>query len=66
MGSNVWVQCQVCGEVHQIEIRNMSKDDLYIITRCPGCRDETKHLWCGENKEDIYMYYNVNVDPRFY
>jgi formate dehydrogenase maturation protein FdhE len=61
-----WMQCQNCGELHKMEIHSLSEDDLYITTHCPRCRDETKHLWCGKDKEDVYMYYNLNADPRFY
>ena len=66
MGDKVWTQCQVCGEVHQTKVQNMSEDDLYIETRCPCCRDETKHLWCSKNREDVYMYYNANLDSRYF
>ena len=60
-----WTQCQTCGCLHQAELEYASEDDLYIQAHCPKCRDETKHLWCGE-QEDIYMNYNLNLDPRFY
>ena len=65
MGGENWVQCQVCGELHKVKTKDTSEDDLYIKTHCPRCRDETMHLWCGK-QEDIYMYYNVNTDPRYY
>ena len=61
-----WVQCQICGELHKIKIHNLSDDNLYITAQCPNCRDETKHIYCGEDEADIYYYYNVNVDPRYY
>lgn len=66
MGDKVWMQCQQCGTLHQVKTKDTSEDDLYIEEYCPKCRDGTKHLWCGEQKEDIYIYYNVNADPRFY
>lgn len=68
MGEEGWVQCQcqVCGELHKTKIHNMSEDDLFIKEYCPRCRDETKHLWCGEDETEIYFYYNLNVDPRYY
>ena len=66
MKDRVYVQCQCCGEIHQTKVHSMSEDDLYIEEYCPKCRDETKHLLCGENKEDVYIYYNVNLDPRIY
>lgn len=66
MKEKVWTQCQCCGKLHRIQVDNMSEDDLYITTRCPCCRDETKHLWCGENREDVWMYYNVNLDSKYF
>ena len=60
-----WVQCQACGYLHKEKIQ-LSEDDLYIDKYCPKCRDETKHLWCGEDETEIYMYYNLNVDSRYY
>lgn len=65
MGEVGWVQCQVCGALHKVKIQ-LSEDDLYIEEWCPKCRDETKHLWCGEDETEIYMYYNLNADPRYY
>jgi hypothetical protein len=61
-----WVQCQVCGELSKIKNRDglISDDDLYTEpVWCRRCRDDTKHLWCGD---DIYLNYNLNLDPRFY
>jgi hypothetical protein len=61
-----YVQCQVCGELHKAKIYSLLEDDLYIEEFCPKCRDETKHLWCGENETDIYIHYNANLDSRYY
>lgn len=66
MGDKVWVQCQVCDKVHKTKINNTSEDDLYITTRCPCCRDETKHLNCYADETEIYYYYNANLDTRMY
>ena len=60
-----WAQCQTCGHLHKAKIKDISEDDLYIETHCPKCRDETKHIWCGR-QEDIYINYNLNLDPRYY
>jgi hypothetical protein len=65
MGEEGWAQCQVCGELHEIKIHNLSDEDLFIWEHCPRCRDETKHLWLGE-QDDIYIGYNLNIDPRYY
>ena len=66
MGNKVWMQCAQCGHLHKVKETSVSDDDLYTEEYCPRCRDETKHLWCGENETDIYIYYNANLDPRYY
>jgi hypothetical protein len=68
MGDVVWVQCQSCGELHKIKQKDtsISDDDLYIRLHCPRCKDNTKHLWCGEDETEVYIYYNANLDPRYY
>ena len=65
MDDKAWIQCQVCGHLHEVKIR-LPEDNLYIYEYCPKCRDETKSLYCGENKADAYFYYNANLDPRYY
>lgn len=69
MGKTVWVQCQTCGELHKVNSNDasISDDDLYTEPIwCPRCRDGTKHLNCGEDETDIYIYYNTNLDSRYY
>jgi hypothetical protein len=69
MGDKVWAQCQCCGNLHQVKSKDalISDDDLYTNPIwCSKCRDDTKHLLCGENREDVYIYYNLNVDPNYY
>lgn len=61
-----WVQCQVCGALHKIQMKDVSDEDLFIDEYCPRCRDGTPHLWCGEDETEIYYYYNANLDPRYY
>lgn len=65
MGEEGWIQCQRCGHLHKAKVQ-LSEDNLYIYEYCHRCRDETKSLWCGENREDVYMYYNANLDLRYY
>lgn len=61
----MWFQCQQCGYLHKEKIRDNS-ENLYIKIECPKCRGETKHVCVGEHKEDVYLYGNLNVDPRYY
>jgi Zn finger protein HypA/HybF involved in hydrogenase expression len=65
MGDKVWIQCQNCGHLHKAKIQ-LSEDDLYIYEYCPKCRDETKSLYCGEDETEIYIYYNANLDTRYF
>ena len=58
-----WVQCQFCGHLYQVE--SYVPIDVSIINSiCPKCEYE-KALNCGSD-EDIYRYYNVNLDERYY
>lgn len=61
----VWLQCQMCGELHREKI-NLEDDNIYIQLKCPKCRDGTTQLIIGNDLDDLYLYCNVNVDPRYY
>ena len=45
---------------------NIDSEETYSILYCEQCEDETRQLWCGENPEDRYIYYDLNNDPRYY
>ena len=63
---NEYLQCCNCGHIHTQQIQ-CNDDDLYIDgTKCEKCGKEIKHLRCGENLSDVYMYYDVVLDRRFY
>ena len=69
MGDKVWVQCQWCGEVYQVKSKDasISDDDLYTNPiHCSFCRDETKHILIGDNREDVYIYGNILLDKRYF
>jgi phage FluMu protein Com len=66
MSGEVWMQCQHCGKLHQQKIQYNIEEDFYIKVWCPGCRDDTSHLICSEYEDEIYFYYNANLDERFY
>ena len=59
-------QCQSCGHTHRIKIKYNIDSDLYIRSYCPKCRGDTQHLWCGEDETEIYSYYNLNLDERYF
>ena len=69
MGEKVYVQCNVCGHLHQVKSKDasISDDDLYTEPIfCSKCRDSTKHLLIGEHREDLYIYGNSNLDEKFF
>ena len=60
-----WIQCQQCGEIYFIQ-ESVPIDKLYVASFCPRCDEYTKGLNCGDSIEDIYLFANINVDPRYY
>ena len=64
--SREYVQCQGCGRISKIDIDYDIENDLYVKIDCPECRDKTTHLLCGNKEEDLYLTYNLNIDPRYY
>ena len=69
MGDKVWVQCSRCGHLTRVKSKDasISDDDLYTQPiYCSRCRDGTKHLLIGENKEDVYLMGDITLDERFY
>lgn len=59
-----YVQCQTCGKIFQVPYQ-VDIDKLYITAECQNC-GETTGLNLGDKEEDIYFYYNVNLDSRHY
>ena len=59
-----WVQCQSCGSIYKIA-RKLPTDALIVKAECPTCNGTTA-LNCGEEYDDIYLYYNPNLDSRYY
>lgn len=62
---HTWVQCTCCGKIYSIK-RNVPIDVMYIDIECPFCDDGTRGLNCGESLDDIYLYCDINIDPRYY
>lgn len=58
-----WLQCQHCGYLYQTDAK-VGFDLSIIDSVCPRCEYE-RALNCG-NDEDIYRYYNTNLDERYY
>ena len=62
--SKAWVQCRNCGHVYDID-RRVSIEDLFVTAFCPRC-NHNKALNCGENKYEIPLYADRNLDRRYY
>jgi hypothetical protein len=58
-------QCMQCGELHEVDMIYNSEDDIYVKMKCKNCREDTLHLYCG-NQDDKYIYYDLNMDYRYY
>jgi len=61
---NTFVQCQTCGQIFRVPYE-VEIDKLYITAECPRC-GQVQGLNLGDKAEDIYFYYNVNLDDRCY
>lgn len=69
MGDEVWVECCRCGHLHMVKGRyaSVSDDDLYTKPLwCEKCKDVTKHLLIGENREDYYLNGDTTLDSRYF
>jgi DNA-directed RNA polymerase subunit RPC12/RpoP len=60
-------QCMNCGHLHWIDDPpDTDEDKLYIKLKCKNCKKTANHLWVGENPEDLYLYYDLNKDYRYF
>lgn len=65
-GRGEWLQCQSCGDLKQVDTSKYKiEDDIYIRMKCTKCNNKSAHLLLG-SKDDVYLYINSNVDPRYY
>lgn len=53
-----------CGKIYRVE-NEISLDKMYIYSYCPCC-EHKRALVLGDNMEDIYELYDVNLDNRYY
>ena len=59
-----WVQCTQCGHIYWTE-EDVPIEKLYVASGCARC-GHGRGLNCGDKKEDVYSYYNPNLDERYY
>ena len=60
---HTWVQCQCCGKIYAID-KKVSVEALFIKSMCRCGYNIALNL--GDNRDDIYLYTNPNVDGRYY
>ena len=61
-----YLQCSNCGHIHKKRFQYKDEDDPYIMFKCDKCKEYVTHLRCGENQDDILMYYSPLYDSRFF
>lgn len=59
-----WIQCAHCGHIYYIE-KSVPESKLYIQSECARCGCN-KGLNCGSNEDEIYDFYNPNLDERYF
>lgn len=59
-------QCQTCGNLLWSKEPFNIEDEIFIKMKCGHCGKETDHLYVGEHPEDVYWYYNANLDEKYY
>lgn len=59
-----YVQCLNCGKIYIIE-RNISIDISIVKSECPRCH-YGRGLNCGNDKDEIYYFYDSSLDERYY
>lgn len=59
-----WIQCTTCGEIHK-SVNEYSIDEMYVNDYCLSC-GSYRGLNLGNRKEEIYEFYDVNLDVKYY
>ena len=60
-------QCSCCGHINRVDVKyKPQENEIYVPMWCERCRDQTTQLYCGDNINDLYELYDVNIDPKFY
>ena len=61
---STFIQCQDCGALYEV-IYEISIEKSIVKMECPECGGHIG-LNCGNNRDDIALYINSYVDPRYY
>lgn len=60
-----WFQCQTCGTVFPI-YRRYKKNTFFIDSYCSHCKETETILFLGNDRDNIYEFFNPNLDNRIY
>lgn len=60
-------QCGCCGHIHKVNEDYRPRGNIiYVTLWCDKCKEYTKQLYCGDNPDEIYALYDVNIDGNYY
>ena len=60
-------QCGCCGSIHKVDEKYKPRGDkIYVTLWCQQCGRYTRQLYCGDDINDLYELYDVNIDPKYY
>ena len=59
-----YLQCCHCGEIYIVQ-RKAKIENLYINSCCPNC-EHGRAINLGSNTSDIYLFYDVTLDDRYF
>ena len=60
-------QCSCCGSIHKVDRKYKPQGyNIYVTLWCEKCKKCTTQLYCGDDEDGIYEFYDVNIDPRIY
>lgn len=60
-------QCNCCGTIHKVDEKYKPRGDgIYETLWCQKCGEHTRQLYCGDNMDEIYALYDVNIDGNYY
>ena len=60
-------QCNCCGHIFKVSEKYKPRGDgIYATLWCDFCKEYTRQLYCGDNLDELYELYDVNIDPKYY
>lgn len=60
-----YLQCQCCGHIVRVT-KKISIEEIYTKEYCKNCEEVCTMLNLGDDLSDMYLYYNSNLDERYY